>query len=420
MFKFLHAADLHLDSPLERLEQYEGAPAQENRDAARRALERLVQLAIDEQVQFVVIAGDLYDSDWKDYGTGLFFIAQMARLREAGIPVYLIAGNHDAANKMTRSLRLPEGILLLDHNRAVTHRLDHLGVAIHGQSFAKQAVMDDLTLKYPQGVKGFFNLGLLHTSADGREGHERYAPCTLDGLKRLEYDYWALGHVHTREMLCEAPYIVFPGNIQGRNPRETGVKGCYLVSVSDKQIVTECEFRPLDVLRWETCRVNLDGAADLDDVLERCDAKLRALRDHADDLLLIVRVELVGTTPAHAALLADREKTINEIRGLAIGNFGEQLWIEKVKLKTHPERHSTPEAFEGPLHELATLIDELKRNPESWAALNLNFAELARSLPSDLLTGEEALRFDDPAWLEEILKEAEPLLQQELGGETAS
>ena len=134
MFKFLHAADIHLDSPLLGLERYEGAPVEEIRGATRRALDNLVQLAMDEAVDFVLIAGDLYDGDWRDAGTGLYFVKQMARLREAKIPVYLIAGNHDAQNKMTRELRFPENVTVFSSRRAGTVVIDDLSVAIHGQS----------------------------------------------------------------------------------------------------------------------------------------------------------------------------------------------------------------------------------------------------------------------------------------------
>ena len=110
--KFIHAAYVHLDSPLRGLERYEGAPVDEIRGATRRALENLFELAIDREVDFVLIAGDLYDGDWKDHNTGLFFVKQAARLHEASIPIYMISGNHDAANRMTRSLRMPDNVTL--------------------------------------------------------------------------------------------------------------------------------------------------------------------------------------------------------------------------------------------------------------------------------------------------------------------
>ncbi len=209
MLTFLHAADIHLDSPLRGLQRYEGAPADEIRQATRRALENLVQLAIDQSVAFVLIAGDLYDGDWKDHCTGLFFVSQMVRLREANIPVIVIAGNHDAMNKMTRTLPLPENVHMLDHKRPETIHLEALGVAIHGQSFATQAVLEDLSATYPSAVGGQLNIGLLHTCATGREGHAAYAPCTIPGLVAKQYDYWALGHVHGFEVLHR---IVISGN----------------------------------------------------------------------------------------------------------------------------------------------------------------------------------------------------------------
>ncbi len=223
--------------------------------AARRAFDNLVQLAIDEQVAFVLLAGDLYDGDWKDYNTGIYFVNRMGRLREAGIPVIMVSGNHDAASQITRSLKLPDNVTLFPHRSVGTLHLDHLGVAIHGQSFSARSVMDDLVRNYPQGDPLLFNIGLLHTSLNGRPGHEPYAPCTLDALRSKGYQYWALGHIHQREEICRDPWVVFSGNIQGRHIRETGPKGCTLVSVDEGRVIS-VEERELDVLRWEVCRVD--------------------------------------------------------------------------------------------------------------------------------------------------------------------
>ena len=178
MFRFLHAADIHLDSPLRGLDRYEGAPVDECRGATRRALENLVD-GSGERVAFVAIVGDLYDGDWPDYNTGLFFGKQMVRLRDGGIPVFMIRGNHDAANKMTKDLKLVDNVHVLSSQQAETLVLEDQGVAIHGQSFPTQAVLTNLARSYPARRKGYFNLGLLHTCVDGREGHEPYAPCSL-------------------------------------------------------------------------------------------------------------------------------------------------------------------------------------------------------------------------------------------------
>ncbi|RPJ77423.1 MAG: DNA repair exonuclease, partial [Desulfobacteraceae bacterium] len=196
--KFIHTADIHLDSPLVGLQGYEGAPVAEIRGATRRAFQNLVELAAAEKVDIILIAGDLYDGDWKDYNTGLFFSAQMARLRDEGIRVVIISGNHDAASQITKHLRVPENVTVLSVRSPETLMIEELGLAIHGQGYPVRAVTDDLAGAYPPAAPHHVNIGLLHTSLDGREGHEPYAPTTVSALLAKGYDYWALGHVHAR------------------------------------------------------------------------------------------------------------------------------------------------------------------------------------------------------------------------------
>jgi len=360
MIKFLHAADIHLDSPQRGLDRYEGAPAGECRGATRRALENLVRLAVAEKVGFVLIVGDLYDGDWPDYNTGLFFSAQMARLRDAGVKVVLVRGNHDAENRMTKDLRLLDNATVLSTDRPQTVVFDDLGVALHGQSFAERAVVTNLARTYPGGVPHLFNIGLLHTCVEGREGHERYAPCSRDDMRFREYDYWALGHIHKRETLVQSdPVIAFPGNVQGRNVREAGPKGCLLVTVDDAHNVT-VEPRWLDVVRWEVCRVDATGARDGDELLHRFRARLAALTAEADDRLLALRVEVHGACPAHAAVSADWTRWTTDIRQTATEAGDGRVWVEKVVAKTRPPETLRDAPADGPLAELVALLEELK------------------------------------------------------------
>ena len=420
MMKFLHAADIHLDSPLQGLERYEGAPIDLIRGATRRALENLVELAIRQQVDFAVIAGDLYDGDWRDFNTGMFFIRQMAKLREAGIRVYLIAGNHDAASTMTRKLRLPTNLdgdsLMLSHDQPVTRLLEDLGTAIHGRSFASQAETKNMVPDYPSPIPGFFNLGMLHTSLNGSDEHDTYAPCTPGDLRSKGYNYWALGHIHKRSLLpCEGaestvPPMLYSGNIQGRHIRETGARGCLIVTV-DKRHEMQIDFHPLDVFRWEICSVDCTEARTVDDVLELFRKVLSSLIQTHDDLPLGVRVILGGTTKAHQELASQQARITAEIRSMATIVSDGQTWIEQVKISTSYLREQIRVFDEdGPLGELVRYLDELPYNAEALAALADELKDLTRKLPNELMLPPVGLRINQIEWLQEVVRDIKPML----------
>ena len=409
--KFLHAADIHLDSPLRGLERYEGAPAEEIRGASRRALENLVQLALEQKVDFVLFAGDIYDGDWKDFSTGLFFVKQLARLGAANIPVFMIAGNHDAEGKMTRSLPLPKNVKLLGAKKAETERLEHLKVAIHGQSFATPKVPDNMVPGYPAAVRGWFNIGLLHTSLDMEAGgeHDSYAPCKLADLEAKGYDYWALGHVHQRAIRSQSPLVAYPGNPQGRHIRETGAKGCLLVSVDDSHAV-QTDFKPLDVFRWEHCSVDATAAADGDELLLRFQETAARLSAQHGEMPLALRVTFRGRCVAHAQLARAPDSWVNQVRAKAMEVGRGNIWVEKVRLETAAEVELRAATEDGPLGELAELVREICDSPQLLDELHGELADLEAKLPPELREGEGVLKLADHDWLRRLVNEAQPLL----------
>jgi len=336
VFRFLHAADTHIDSPLDGLEAYEGAPVEALRGATRRAFENLVALALDEQVAFVLLAGDVYDGDWKDFSTGLFFTRQMARLDAAGIPVHLIYGNHDAASVLTRRLSLPPNVRVHSTRAAETKEVPGVPAVVHGRGFPNRAVPENLVPEYPPPVAGRFNVGLLHTSLSGAPGHDTYAPCALRDLVQKGYDYWALGHVHQPQVLAEQPWVVFAGNTQGRHIRETGPRGCRLVTVDDSLDVVSAEHRALDVVRWSAVTVDLAGVDHEPAVLAQVGDALRHASRETDGRLLAARITLTGATPLHDRLRRDLPRLRAECIAQAQLAGGDGVWIEEVEVATAP------------------------------------------------------------------------------------
>jgi DNA repair protein SbcD/Mre11 len=401
-FKFIVAADIHLDSPLIGLSRYEGAPVDILRGATREAFGNLIALAIEEKVSFVLISGDLYDGDWRDYNTGLFLSLQLSRLREAGIRVFILHGNHDAESRITRSLRLPDNVKILSSKHPETVLLENIGVAIHGQGFARRNEMGNLAEGYPEAKKRFFNIGLLHTALTGAAGHEPYAPCSLGTLQSKGYEVWALGHVHTRKIFSDTPLILYPGNTQGRHARETGPKGCTLVTVEDGRI-TSHEPRDLHVVRWEEISAPVSSAATGGDVVDAVQAAVEAELGKGGGEVLATRVTIRGICPAHRELMADPDKWTAEIRAVVAAATGEGAWVEKVRFQTRSGTDwGKARGGSEPLMDLVRTLDSLSAGGEFSRWLHEDLKILKEKLPpelfleeglADLSAGEEVDRF---------------------------
>lgn len=411
-FRFLHAADIHLDSPLKGLGLIDGAPAEKIRQASREAFSKLVDLAIASQVDFVLLAGDIFDNDQPTLMARRFFLKQIGRLTECEIPVYLIWGNHDAKNAVFKKNELPTNLFCFDATKPETVILEALHIALHGQSYREGAVNENLVKNYPQAIEDKFNIGLLHTSLEGNDGHNNYAPCDLSDLKMKGYDYWALGHIHQRQEVCREPYVVYPGNTQGRHIHESGSKGCLLVEVSDFE-VRKTSFHPLDCLRWERIGVNVTGLLTFDEVANASKKQIEKVRSSHDPLFLVGRLFLQGVTPLHWKLHTGAF-TVRENLEDYLWDLRDRFWLEEIKLETQPEQ--TLEERQDGLGDLVAALRQTASNPEFCRTVSTHCQEFLEALPEKIRLEDKELGVLAEGQLEDLLDEVQDFIIGRLMG----
>jgi DNA repair exonuclease SbcCD nuclease subunit len=402
-FRFVHAADLHLGSQFRGLAVNDPEIAERFANAVRSAFSSLVLWAIDEKVDFVVLAGDIYDGDWKDNTVGLFFNREVSRLHRADIPVFLLKGNHDAASVVTRSISLPDTVRDFGIRRPATFQIEHLKVALHGQGFAERAANENLALTYPQPVAGWFNIGVLHTSLTGRPPHANYAPCSVEDLRSRGYDYWALGHAHDYEVVSQAPAIVFPGILQGRNIRESGPKGAVIVTVEDNRVASIDQLI-LDEARWATADVDCTGHDRLGDILLALERELAGIVAEAGERLVALRVRLAGETVLRRWLVASRSTVRDEVQA-ACHRLHPDIWLERLVIDV--DEPSDPAVLPAdPGFDLAASLERLIAEPELKARGEGIIKEIAAKLPGGLGVADLPLGDD----VETILADARDLV----------
>lgn len=391
--RFVHAADIHLGSPLGGLDLRDDAPKEEIRGAPRRAFERLIGYCTAEGVDLLLIAGDLFDGR-ADLDTQIFVEGQLRRLSESAVKCVLLRGNHDAASKQVLRLRLPEGVHELSVTAAETIRFPELGVAVHGRGFADQHVTESIVDSYPPADADLFNIGMLHTSATGVGDHEVYAPCSLVQLTGKGYGYWALGHIHKREVLASDPPVVFCGNLQGRHPKETGAKGATVVKVEDGVIVEGPSHIDFDVLRWHTITVDLENARGEGDVLDALEHEIvQALASGDEDMQHAVQIELHGRSQMHRDIVDAQATWHDRIQQVVADAGRDRVWIERIRISTTPPLPAI-EALRGRedmVGELARELAEMRKTASMPAALETSLKTLEEKIPAALLEGEDAL-----------------------------
>lgn len=417
-FRFIHTADLHLDSPLASLALRNAELGDLVRGATRKALERIVDLALAEAVDAVLIAGDLYDGSQTSMATALFLMGQMRRLEAGGIRVYLIRGNHDAQSQITRELTFPPNVHVFD-GRGKPVRAGALQngreVHIHGVSFAQPRAPTSLLPTYRTPVSDALNIGLMHTSLAGASRHDPYAPVGLAELSAHGFDYWALGHIHQRRVHLEKPWIVMPGNPQGRDINEGGPKGVTLATIAEDGAIT-CEERHVAIAVFERLSVDLSGMDDWRGMLDRVEAALAQARASAGDAHLVVRLAVTGATPLAWQLRRDEDLLLAELQNLAASLGG--CWIETMELSVSAPLAGAG-ADAGPVTELARLMHEdVVQSHAYQEELRETLRDFLRQLSSEargLLAPDEAA--EEVLLSELALKGADAVLAR-LGGES--
>ncbi|CDZ55965.1 metallophosphoesterase family protein [Neorhizobium galegae] len=400
-FRFIHAADLHLGSPFQGLALKDAAIAELFIEASRRAFSGLVDQAVERRVDFFIVAGDVYDGDWKDNKIGLFFNREVARLERAGIPVFLLKGNHDAESVITKTITLPKNVSEFPVNKPGSFKLDHLKVALHGQGFAERSATENLALAYPKPETGWFNIGVLHTSLTGREPHAPYAPCSVEDLRSRGYDYWALGHVHDFEIVAEDPLVVFPGNLQGRSIREQGAKGAVLVTVEDGRITHERIIT--DSARFAELVVAVEPDDNIPAILRRIESALEDVVERMEGRPLALRIRLTGKSSFRNEVMARAEDFRDEVQAACHRSHGD-IWLEKLEVRLDPETNGTSVAAD--MLGLEGLIPIDGFPAELLADANAKIAEITARLPGGIGAGDLALGDDAEA----LLAEARDLL----------
>ena len=333
--RFVHAADLHLDSPFTGIR----STAPENVGnalyaATFKAYENIIELCISERVDALLVAGDIFDGADRSLRAQRGFIEGLERLDDAGIRSFVCHGNHDPLDGWEAKLTYPpschrfggewESVPVFDDapDRAV----------VYGISYPRREVKRNLARRLRDVDPGPFSIGLLHANVGGDPNHEPYAPCALDDLVKSDVNYWALGHVHTRRVLRDqAPTVVYPGNPQGRSPSETGARGVYLVEIDDSG-TANLDFRPMDTVRWQRHEIDIGEFQTEQRLLDALHEAMQHLLEKSEERSVVARIMLTGRGVLNRSL---REKnTIDELPELANEETAKQspfAWCERIE-----------------------------------------------------------------------------------------
>ncbi len=360
-FSFIHAADLHLDTPFTGM----GSLPQKLRERVLHstfvAYENLIQLCIERNVDFLLLAGDIYDASDRSLRAQIYFREGLEKLARHGIQVYLVHGNHDPLDRKELSLSLPVNTHVFPPGQVASYGYERDGkelARIYGVSYPRSQVKESYLPAFKREEGDFFAIGLLHTNVDGNSAHDNYAPVARAELIHQGFDYWALGHIHQKNIIHnEEPVILYPGNIQGRNVKETSERGCYFVKVQDKK-VRELSFCATDCLRWYQEEVHVSDCEQIQESLDLLEAKKEEVRIQAGGRGALVRFHLTGRTSLHPFF--HDEKNLADIQEMLRRQEEERddfVWIDSFAVGTRPliqlEQLAEEETLPGDFYQLS-------------------------------------------------------------------
>ena len=340
-FSFIHAADLHLDSPFRGVTAESPAIAELLQSATFDVYNSLIDLCIEKQVQFLLISGDIYDGADRSLRAQLRFRDGLKRLADNNIQAFIVHGNHDPYKGHSKSIDWPTGVHVFKYQKAesIPVKIDDTTIAIvSGLSHENRNVKTNLAKKIKGDNPDIFQIGLLHCNVGRDTGHEDYAPCELEDLLNIGMDYWALGHVHERKVLHADPYVVYPGNTQGRHIREQAERGCYLIRVDEVHKEVKLEFHELDVVRWLSGSVAIDDLVTLDQLENSISNCIEDFIQNANSRSIICRLSITGQGPLYQELQKDEElrELLQHIREIfeAKSPF---VWVQELLFDCRPE-----------------------------------------------------------------------------------
>ncbi|WP_223700810.1 metallophosphoesterase family protein [Sutcliffiella deserti] len=313
--RFIHAADLHLDSPFKGLNYLPNELFERVRASTFDAFTRVVDVALEERVDFLLLAGDLFDLEQRSLLAQAKLREEFLRLAKFDIPVYVIHGNHDYITERQQRFRYPDNVHIFGETVAAVPFIKN-GIPaanIYGFSYSTRHILHNRTSEYQKQDNVPYHIGLLHGNLSGREDHDPYAPFSISDLLAKDFQYWALGHIHKREILHPEPPIVYPGNIQGRNKKEIGEKGCYLVELSNQK--PKLTFIKTSKILWENMDLSIRDLQTMDELLQKAKEIYDENRKSLKGTLL--HLTLTGSGPLFSLLqeesqLEDLKLFLNE------------------------------------------------------------------------------------------------------------